>query len=108
MPSIEFIDPTGTRRVVEATPGWSLMEAAVKNGVPGVLAECGGALACATCHVYVDPTWVSRVGALKDELEREMLDGALADKEPGSRLSCQVTVTDEFDGLTVRVPAHQN
>lgn len=108
MPSIGFIDPTGTQRTVEATPGWSLMEAAVKNGVPGVLAECGGALACATCHVYVEPEWIDRVGALEDELEREMLDGTLTAKEPGSRLSCQVTVTDELDGLTVRVPPPEN
>ena len=86
------------------------MATAVQNGVPGIIAECGGFLSCASCHVYVDDAWIDRVGRAggpDDETEDEILDGAMAERQPGSRLSCQVTVTEELDGLLVRVSPEQ-
>jgi 2Fe-2S ferredoxin len=83
----------------------SVMEGAVRNGVPGIDAECGGACACATCHVYVDPTWQQKTGA-QQELEAGMLDFG-ADVQPNSRLSCQIRVTEELDGLVVYLPKTQ-
>jgi 2Fe-2S ferredoxin len=81
------------------------MEVAVRNGVPGIEAECGGACACATCHVYVDEAWVGKTGHA-EPMEEDMLDFAF-DVRPNSRLSCQIRVRDELDGLTVRTPARQ-
>lgn len=107
MTTIVYIDPDGLRHDVPAEAGSTVMAVAVKSGVPGIVAECGGSLSCASCHVYVEPEWIDVVGAAADELELEMLDGALAELEPGSRLSCQVPVTEEMDGLVVRVPADQ-
>jgi 2Fe-2S ferredoxin len=86
------------------------MSAAVQSGVPGILAECGGFLSCATCHVYVDDAWMERVNATRDpdvEMEDEMLDGAMAERLKGSRLSCQIPVVAELDGLVVRVAPEQ-
>ena len=110
MPMITYIDPSGTRHDVDAPIGSTVMDTAVKNGVPGIIAECGGFLSCASCHVYVDESWIDRVGRAEDaadETEDEILDGAMAERQPGSRLSCQVTVTDELDGLLVRVSPEQ-
>jgi 2Fe-2S ferredoxin len=86
--------------------GWSLMEGAVKNLVPGIDADCGGACACATCHVYVDPAWLDKLPP-KQEMEETMLDFA-QDVRPNSRLSCQITVTPALDGLVVRTPKSQH
>jgi 2Fe-2S ferredoxin len=86
------------------------MEAAVKNDVPGIVAECGGFLACATCHVYVDHLWLERVGKAGEklgEMEDEMLDNAMSERLVGSRLSCQILMTEELDGLTVRIAPEQ-
>ena len=105
MPKITFIEQNGTEHVVEAAKGASVMEAAIKNMVPGIDADCGGACACATCHVYVDETWMEKVGK-PQPMEESMLDFAYEPK-PNSRLSCQITVTDELDGLTVRLPEFQ-
>lgn len=105
MPRITFIDVAGTERTVEAQNGSTVMEAAIRNGVPGIDAECGGACACATCHVYVDPAWVERVGE-PAAMEEDMLDFA-SDVQPNSRLSCQIKVSATLDGLIVRTPAHQ-
>jgi len=105
MAKIQFIDFGGTARTVEAEPGSTVMEAAIKNGVPGIEAECGGACACATCHVYVEPDWQEKVGA-PSAMEEDMLDFAY-DVRPNSRLSCQITVTQELDGLSVRTPERQ-
>ena len=96
----------GSTQTVEAPEGYTAMEAATRNGVPGILAECGGACSCATCHVIVDPDWFGRSGAPSDE-ERELLTFAF-DVQPTSRLSCQIRLTKQLDGLTVTVPLRQN
>ena len=105
MPKITFIDDGGTSRDVEAPAGWTVMEAAVKNNVPGIEAECGGACACATCHVYVEDAWLGAVGTA-DPMETDMLDFA-SDLKANSRLSCQIKVTPALEGLVVRTPARQ-
>jgi 2Fe-2S ferredoxin len=105
MAKITFIQPDGTEQVVEAESGMTVMEAARKELVPGIEAECGGACACATCHVYVDEGWREKVGP-PSEMEEDMLDFAFEVKE-SSRLSCQIKVRDELDGLVVRVPEKQ-
>lgn len=105
MAKITYIEHSGTEHVVEAEPGMTVMEAAVKNSVPGIEAECGGACACATCHVYVDPAWKDKVGA-REDMEEDMLDFAF-EVEDNSRLSCQIKVTAELDGLVVKVPEKQ-
>jgi 2Fe-2S ferredoxin len=105
MPKVIFIQPDGQSQVVEANVGQSVMEAAVGNMIPGIIGECGGCCSCATCHVYVDEPWFGSVPP-PDEMELGMLEGAV---EPGpkSRLSCQIKITDELDGLTARIPAGQ-
>lgn len=105
MPVITFIEPDGTRQEVEAQPGATLMETAIRNGVRGVVAECGGACTCATCHVYVDDVWLSVTGG-PSPMEEDMLDFAF-EVEDNSRLSCQIRIRDELDGLVVRVPRRQ-
>ena len=105
MPKITFIPHGQEEIVVDAEVGSTVMEAAVRNGVPGIEAECGGACACATCHVYVEPDWVEATGA-PAPMEEDMLDFAF-DVRPNSRLSCQIKVRDDLDGLVVRTPARQ-
>jgi ferredoxin, 2Fe-2S len=105
MTKITYIAPDGTQFDVEAENGSTVMENAIRNGVPGIEAECGGACACATCHVYVDDTWSEAVGR-PEAMEEDMLDFAY-DVRPTSRLSCQIRVRDELDGLVVRVPERQ-
>lgn len=105
MPKITFIDNDGTARDVDAKNGTSVMEAAVQNMIPGIDADCGGACACATCHVYVEGDWMSKLGA-KDDMEESMLDFA-ENVEDNSRLSCQILMTDELDGITVKTPESQ-
>lgn len=105
MAKITYIEHNGTEHVVEAENGISVMEAAVKNTVPGIDADCGGACACATCHVYIDEAWAEKTGAA-EAMEESMLDFA-ADPKPNSRLSCQLTVSDALDGLVVRLPEFQ-
>ncbi|MGE0181606.1 MAG: 2Fe-2S iron-sulfur cluster-binding protein [Parvularculaceae bacterium] len=105
MPKITYIEHTGKEHVVEAETGVSVMEAAVKNMIPGIDADCGGACACATCHVYVDAAWTDKVGK-PEAMEESMLDFAYEPKE-NSRLSCQITVRAELDGLVVRLPEFQ-
>ena len=106
MPTVVFIDPHGERQAVEAVPGKSVMETAIDHDVPGVVGQCGGSLACASCHVYVQQPWSAQVGG-PSELEDDMLDGALANRRPESRLSCQLTMCAELDGLTVEVAPEQ-
>lgn len=105
MPKITFIEHNGTEHVVDAEVGMTVMEAAVRNMVPGIDADCGGACACATCHVYVEPDWLEPAGE-RSEMEEDMLDFAF-DVHDSSRLSCQVKVTEALDGLVVRVPEKQ-
>ncbi len=105
MARIIFFEHDGTRHEVEATNGASVMETAVNNSVPGIDADCGGACACATCHVYIDEAWVEKT-ATAESMEESMLDFA-SDMKDNSRLSCQITVTDQLDGLIVRLPRSQ-
>ena len=105
MAKITFIDTTGERRTVEAEPGSTVMENAIRNDIPGIEAECGGACSCATCHVYVDDAWTDAVGR-PEPMEEDMLDFAF-DVRPSSRLSCQIKVTPKLDGLVVVTPERQ-
>ncbi len=105
MAKITFIEHDGTAREVVAENGSTVMEAAIRNSVPGIEAECGGACACATCHVYVDEAWTAAVGPASP-MEEDMLDFAF-DIRPNSRLSCQIKLSDALDGLVVRTPARQ-
>jgi 2Fe-2S ferredoxin len=105
MPRVMYIDIAGAARTVEVSVGTSVMQGAVQNNVPGIVAECGGACACATCHVFVDEAWRERVGS-PDEAESAMLE-FVDDRGPGSRLGCQIAITAELDGLTVRTPERQ-
>jgi ferredoxin, 2Fe-2S len=100
---ITYIDITGARHVVDGKPNTTVMQNAKDNSVPGILADCGGACACATCHVIVDEGWVSRIPAAS-EVELQMLEFAI-NREANSRLSCQIKVEDDLDGLVVRVAA---
>jgi len=105
MPTITFFDHNGESSVVFAQTGDSLMDAATFNGVTGVVAECGGACSCATCHVYIDPDWFALLPE-PDESEREMLEFAI-DPRNNSRLSCQIEITDELEGMVVHTPQSQ-
>ncbi len=106
MAKITFIEHSGAAHAVEAKDGLSVMEAAVKNNVPGIDADCGGACACATCHVYVDEAWVAKTGT-KGAMEESMLDFAEG-VQPNSRLSCQIKISADLDGLVVRLPESQH
>lgn len=105
MVKIVFIDSAGQSRDVEAEQGSTVMESAVRNGVPEIEAECGGACACATCHVYIDPAWAEATGKA-EPMEEDMLDFAF-EVQPTSRLSCQIKVRPALDGLVIRTPARQ-
>lgn len=105
MAKITYIQPDGTETIVNVENGMSVMEGAIRNMVRGIEAECGGACACATCHVYVEGSWFDIVGG-PEEMEEDMLDFAFELKD-NSRLSCQIEVSEELDGLIVRVPAKQ-
>lgn len=105
MPKITFVDFQNETRHVDASSGDTLMEAATGNDIPGIDADCGGACACATCHIYIDEKWADLVGK-PSELEAEMLEVAEQVNER-SRLACQVFVSDEMDGLVVNTPESQ-
>ena len=105
MPKIVFTEPGGGRREIDAPLGITLMEAARQHGVKGVVAQCGGACACATCHVYIDPSWLGKLEP-PEEMEEGMLENAWEPRD-NSRLSCQIQITAEMDGLEVTVPQRQ-
>ena len=105
MAKITFIQPDGTSNVVEAEPGVTVMEAAKLNEIPGIEAECGGACACATCHVYVDEAWRDKTGK-PAEMEEDMLDFAF-DVRDESRLSCQIKASEAMEGMRLQLPARQ-
>ncbi len=105
MPKITYIEFNGNEHEIDVPNGLSVMEGAVRNLVPGIDADCGGACACATCHVYVDPAWTDKTGS-REAMEDSMLDFAEGVQE-NSRLSCQIKVTEALDGLIVRMPEHQ-
>jgi ferredoxin, 2Fe-2S len=106
MAFVTYVEHNGTRHRVDVPDGNSVMQGAVNNLIDGIVGECGGGLACATCHCYVDEAWLDRVGR-PSATEMQMLDAAASEKRPGSRLSCQITVKDELDGLVVCLPASQ-
>jgi len=105
MVKILYIEHNGAEHVVEAQAGSTVMQAAIENLVPGIIGDCGGCCSCATCHGYVDPGWMDRLPPKSDE-ESMMLDGALSVK-PESRLTCQIKIGPELDGLVVRLPESQ-
>ena len=105
MPKIVFIEPGGGRREIDAPLGITLMEVARQNDVQGVVAQCGGACVCATCHVYIDPAWLARLEP-REEMEEAMLETAWEPRD-NSRLSCQIHITADLDGLHVTVPHRQ-
>jgi 2Fe-2S ferredoxin len=105
MPKIVFDEPGGGRREIDAPLGITLMEVARQHGVQGVVAQCGGACMCATCHVYIDPAWAERL-APREEMEEGMLESAWEPRD-NSRLSCQIHITADLDGLHVTVPKRQ-
>ena len=106
MANITYIEPSGSAVTVAVTDGWSLMQGATANGVDGIVAECGGSCACATCHCYVDP---QRLGELPppSEAEAALLEGVAAERRPESRLSCQIKAAAHLEGLVLRLPATQ-
>jgi 2Fe-2S ferredoxin len=101
MPKIIYVTNDGTRHEVEVENGYSIMEGAINNDIDGIVAECGGACACATCHGYVDPAWVDKIPAM-DDMEDSMLDAAYERKD-NSRLTCQIEVNDSLDGMVIHV-----
>lgn len=106
MPKVTFVGIDGSHHTIDATVGESVMATAVRHGVPGIIGECGGNTSCATCHVYVDKAFAALVGPPND-FEDDMLDLAVSDRQPTSRLSCQIAVTDALDGLVVATPGEQ-
>lgn len=106
MPKVTFLRPGGDEVVVETSEGMSVMQAAVSHGITEIVAECGGTLACATCHIYVLDEHLERLPAASSD-EDEMLDFTASAREPGSRLSCQIPLGPELDGIVVRLPAEQ-
>ena len=105
MPKITYIDNSGNRETVDVASGLSVMEGAIQNNIPGIDADCGGSMACATCHVYVQEKWLDKLNKIEDG-EQDMLDMAFEPKK-NSRLSCQILVSEEIDGLVVTTPAKQ-
>ena len=107
MPKITYILNNGERREVDAKSGASVMEAAIKNNVKGIDAECGGCLSCATCHVYVDEAWLAKLPPPEPD-ETDMLGFVAAEEKPNSRLSCQLVMSESLDGIVVSVPDRQS
>ena len=101
MPTIHYITSDGEKHSVEVDNGYSVMEGAINNNIDGIVAECGGACACATCHAYIDEAWLSKLPAM-DDMEDSMHDAAF-ERKPNSRLTCQIEINDDLDGLVVHV-----
>ncbi|MBT8149471.1 MAG: 2Fe-2S iron-sulfur cluster binding domain-containing protein [Pseudomonadales bacterium] len=106
MTTVTYINADGSEQKVAGEPGITVMQLAVDEGIDGIVAECGGGCACATCHCYVDEGWLDMVGP-PNEFEAEMLDGTACERKANSRLSCQITLTEEMDGLIVHLPEEQ-
>jgi 2Fe-2S ferredoxin len=106
MPIVTYVSPSGISRQIDVPSGMSVMQAALNHRVEGILAECGGNCMCATCHVYVDPSFLGRVSPAKDN-EKFMLSIAAEGPETNSRLSCQIKMSEELNGIIVRLPAKQ-
>ena len=107
MPRVTYVQFSGEAREIEVPDGENVMRGALYNGVEGIVGECGGACSCATCHCYVDDAWVGKVGGLASGAERDLLEGAASEVRSGSRLSCQIVMTPELDGLIVHLPDRQ-
>ena len=106
MPSVTFIHPDNRTESVDANDGDSAMLTALRHGIDGIVGECGGGAVCATCHVYVDDNWIGRLTEVGLD-EDELLEGVATERLPNSRLSCQIKITPELDGLVLRVPERQ-
>ena len=106
MPKIKYIDHEGNSKTIEVENGLSVMEGAIQNNIPGIDADCGGSMACATCHVYVEEKWLNKLPKA-EEAEVDMIDMAYEPKK-NSRLSCQIIISEELDGLKVTTPAKQS
>lgn len=106
MLKVTYIQPGGSRTTIEVEAGTSIMQGAWSNLVPGIEAQCGGACSCATCHVYVDERWVSQLPVLGQD-ENGLLEGVACERQLGSRLSCQVLMSDALDGIEVHIPESQ-
>ena len=106
MPKITYIDNEGNSKTIDVENGLSVMEGAIQNNIPGIDADCGGSMACATCHVYVEEKWINKLPRAEDA-EVDMIDMAFEPKK-NSRLSCQLIVSDELNGLTVTTPSKQS
>lgn len=107
MPKVTYIEANGTKHVIEVPVEETVMRGALYNNVPGIVGECGGACSCATCRCYVDEAWTARVGGAASGAERDLLMGAEDELKPNARLSCQIAMTPELDGLVVRLPEKQ-
>jgi len=106
MAKITYIDNQGNSKTIEVENGLTVMEGAIQNDIPGIDADCGGSMACATCHVYVEEKWLNKISKA-EEAEIDMIDMAYEPKK-NSRLSCQLIVSDELEGLTVTTPSQQS
>lgn len=106
MPHVIYVQPDGREMPAQMVVGTTVMLGAIQASIPGIEAECGGALDCATCHVYVGPDWLERLDGPSDD-EDALLDGVAAKRQPESRLSCQIEMTDALDGLIVHLPERQ-
>lgn len=106
MPKVIYLAQDGASTEIDIPVGWSVMEGAIQNGVDGIVAECGGGCACATCHVVVDDAWAGRL-PLRSDIENDMLECTASDREENSRLSCQLKMSQDLDGLVVKLPDSQ-
>lgn len=107
MPIVVYVDSEGNRSSIDVPAGENVMRGALYNGIEGIVGECGGGLSCATCHVYVDDAWTAKVGGPASTAEDELLQNAAAEVRPCSRLSCQIEMSQELDGLVVHLPEKQ-
>ena len=107
MPTVIYVSHAGHKCEADVAVGENVMRGALSHDVAGIVGECGGGLACATCHCYVDDAWAGRVGEAASQDERDMLESASAEVRPASRLSCQIVMTDDLDGLVVHLPETQ-
>lgn len=107
MPKVTYVASDGSRQDIEVPIGENVMRGALYNGVDGIVGECGGGLSCATCHCYVDDAWTAKVGGPSSQAEEELLESAAAEVRPSSRLSCQIVMSPELEGLVVHLPERQ-
>ena len=106
MTSVTYVECNGTEHTVDVPVGTSVMQGAIDNNIDGIVAECGGGMACATCHCYVDDAWIDKVGTAA-QAENDMLEFSASETRPSSRLSCQIPVSDELNGLVIHLPEAQ-